>query len=499
MHRLTRETLEAIVRTIPAGIVVLGEDGKIIYVNNRAIQLYGVDPCRVNLPDHSTKMMKLLTLNGEVYQPELLPASRALLRKEEAKDDLIIQRPNGSQIIVTASAKPILNEKGEVIGAVGIFEDITEKKKAEEALKVSETKYHQIIDIAEEGIWMAKPNGLTLFVNPKMANMLGYSPEYFVGKIGTEFLVKGQEQLVQQTRQELTENKRIQREYQFLHKDGTILWTICKVAPIFEKSQHVANLSMHTDITERKKAEDMLKNYADDLEGLVEERSKQLAEKERLATIGATAGMVGHDLRNPLQTIVSELYIAKNELIGLPEGQQKAMMQESLDSIKEQAEYMNKIVSDLQDFVRPVEAHKQIISLKELVVSTLAQIAVPKEIQTNLQLAENITLNTDPQLLKRVLINLITNAIQAMPKGGDLIVKAYTNDEGQIGIEVEDTGEGISEEVKPKLFTPLFTTKSKGQGFGLAVCKRVIEAQGGTITFESEIGKGTKFTVLLPK
>ena len=105
-------------------------------------------------------------------------------------------------------------------------------------------------------------------------------------------------------------------------------------------------------------------------------------------------------------------------------------------------------------------------------------------------------ITADPELLKRIITNLVTNAIQAMPKGGKLSVYAYRK-ENNVIIEVQDTGEGIPEEVKPKLFTPLFTTKSKGQGFGLAVVKRVTESMNGTVTFESEKGKGTKFTILL--
>ncbi len=109
-----------------------------------------------------------------------------------------------------------------------------------------------------------------------------------------------------------------------------------------------------------------------------------------------------------------------------------------------------------------------------------------------------LIVKADVQLLKRVLINLVTNAVQAMPEGGELTIKAQTNNNKKIQITVEDTGSGIPEEIKPKIFTPLFTTKSKGQGFGLAVCKRVIEAQNGTISFESEEGKGTKFIIELP-
>ena len=122
MHKLSRVALEAIVRSIPAGVVVVEkEKGKIIYVNDHAIQLYGVDPCGLELPNHSTKLMKLLTLNGEVYPPEQLPASKALLTGKEAKDDLMIERPDGSRIVVSASAVPLVNEGGEVVAAVAFL------------------------------------------------------------------------------------------------------------------------------------------------------------------------------------------------------------------------------------------------------------------------------------------------------------------------------------------------------------------------------------------
>ena len=158
---------------------------------------------------------------------------------------------------------------------------------------------------------------------------------------------------------------------------------------------------------------------------------------------------------------------------------------------------MDKIVSDLQTFVKPVEAQMQIINLKPLITSLFAQTEIPKNIQANIEVQEALIVEADPQLLKRVLINLVTNAVQAMPEGGELTIEAQAKDK-KVQIIVEDTGTGIPEEIKPKIFTPLFTTKSKGQGFGLAVCKRVIEAQYGTITFESQVGKGTKFIVELP-
>ena len=159
---------------------------------------------------------------------------------------------------------------------------------------------------------------------------------------------------------------------------------------------------------------------------------------------------------------------------------------------------MDKIVSDLQTFVKPIEPLIQIFNLKPLIVTLLAQADIPKNVQTNLQIDDTLFVKADPQLLKRVLINLVTNSLQAMPEGGKLTIKARNENKKYVQIIVKDTGVGIPEKVKPNLFTPLFTTKSKGQGFGLAVCKRVIEAQGGTINFASQEGKGTKFIVKLP-
>ena len=108
------------------------------------------------------------------------------------------------------------------------------------------------------------------------------------------------------------------------------------------------------------------------------------------------------------------------------------------------------------------------------------------------------TLTADPAYLSRMLGNLIANAVQAMPDGGKLTLNATTKNSNTI-ITVKDTGVGIPDEVKPKLFAPLFTTKSKGQGFGLAVVKRMTEALNGTITLESQQGKGTTFTITLPQ
>jgi len=135
--------------------------------------------------------------------------------------------------------------------------------------------------------------------------------------------------------------------------------------------------------------------------------------------------------------------------------------------------------------------------LAKLIASIFQTVKVPNTITLKINVQGFPKIHTDPTLMRRALANLVNNAIQAMPDGGTLELTAQKV-EHTVAISVADTGNGIPEEVKAKLFTPLVTTKAKGQGLGLAVVKRLVEALGGSIAFNSESGKGTKFTITLP-
>ncbi len=261
-----------------------------------------------------------------------------------------------------------------------------------------------------------------------------------------------------------------------------------------------------TDIDELKQIEEAraqtqvkLEEYACQMEELAEQRAQQLQNAERLAAIGQTAGMVGHDIRNPLQAITSDMYIISEEAKTLKDKQTQQDIMESVDSINKNLAYINKIVSDLQDFTKPLQPNLQVLHLDDLISNILSSICLPPSIQVTTNIYDEARkIFTDSAYIRRILTNLLTNAIQAMPTQGSLVIVA-TKENGALILSVKDTGEGISEEAKAKMFTPLFTTKSKGQGLGLAVVKRLVESLNGTITFESETGKGTKFIVTLPQ
>jgi signal transduction histidine kinase len=208
--------------------------------------------------------------------------------------------------------------------------------------------------------------------------------------------------------------------------------------------------------------------------------------------------MVGHDIRNPLQAIAGELFLAKDEVDTLPDGESKKNLQESIVSIEENLYYIDKIVADLQDYTKPLKPTREAIRIEKAIEEALLIVNIPSHLHVSITIPEKFpTFKADFAMLKRALINLIQNAVQAMPSGGILKITA-TCQNSHVCVNVEDTGEGIPEEIQKKLFTPLFTTKSKGQGFGLAVVKRLIEAQNGEIKFKTINGKGTTFTIQLP-
>jgi signal transduction histidine kinase len=225
---------------------------------------------------------------------------------------------------------------------------------------------------------------------------------------------------------------------------------------------------------------------------------KQLQDSERLATIGATAGMVGHDIRNPLQAITGDIFLARSELASTPESDEKKNALENLTEIEKNIDYINKIVADLQDYARPLTPKIEEIDFEQTVHHVIGSLKIPGNVSIKHSIRRDFPkLKTDPSYIQRILTNLANNAIQAMPNGGKLTITA-TRKGKKAFITVEDNGEGIPENVRSKLFTPLVTTKSKGQGFGLAVVKRLSEGLGGKVSFESEVGKGTKFIIEFP-
>lgn len=364
------------------------------------------------------------------------------------------------------------------------------------SLAGAETIYRLIIEEMSEGAVMLSNDNIILYCNKGFANIVKLQLERLIGtNIKQHIAPTHQNNFKAILTIARTSDRSASKEITFETSKKTIVPAFVSVNSIRTNGESTTFMVV-TDLT--KHMEQELQTYTKNLEKTVEERTKQLQEKERLAAIGQTAGMVGHDIRNPLQSIISELYLAKEELKNMPDTEAKENMKDSIMNIEEQVFYINKIVADLQDFTKPLTPNRQPINIQESIQEALSSLVIPENITVKIQAQENTpTIQTDRFFLKRILVNLISNALQAMPQGGT--VKITTDYKNKCAtIAVHDTESGIPENLKPQIFKPLFTTKAKGQGLGLAVVKRLAEAAGGSVHFESQVGKGTAFIVNLP-
>ncbi len=254
------------------------------------------------------------------------------------------------------------------------------------------------------------------------------------------------------------------------------------------------------NITEQKQSRKLLEEYSTGLELTVNDRTRELnhtqdrlLKAERFAAIGELAGMVGHDLRNPLTGIKNAAYYLKRKQSACMDEKGKQMF----EVIDKSIDYANRIVDNLLEYSREVSLEIDECSPKSLIDYVVLMVQIPEHIKFIDNTHDEPTIWIDTNKMERVFINIIKNAIDAMPEKGTLEIGSR-----QIGENVEftfgDTGVGMSEQTLSKLFTPLFTTKAQGMGFGLAICKRIVEAHGGNIKVESAVGKGTTFTLTLP-
>ena len=410
---------------------------------------------------------------------------RVLSGEDLGPNEYTALRKDGTTFPVMIHSTRIVRE-GRPIGIRGIAIDISEQKRLEKELRASRQRLEYIVTSNPAVVYTGSPNSACsdfklTYLSDSVIAMLGFEPKEFVEHRGFWDSRVHPDDL-RSARGAVSQIKegRYTCDYRFLHKDGRYRWLHEEARLVRDVDRRPLEvIGCWTDITEFK------------------EIQQRLSRSERLATIGQAAAMVGHDLRNPLQSTANTVYLVRR-LSESGNYEDRKEMAGLLDELDNQVYYMDKIVSDLQDYSRPVGNEPIETNLPNLIKEASSSVQIPKTVHVSTVLEGDLT-NTmiNPILLKRVLLNLIMNGVQAMPKGGQLTINATKTTDSVI-IRVQDSGVGIDEATLGKLFNPFFTTKARGQGLGLAVCKRLIEAQGGTITVQSKLGEGTTFTLRVP-
>ncbi|MBN1900250.1 PAS domain S-box protein [Candidatus Sumerlaeota bacterium] len=426
--------------------------------------------------------------------------------------DLRIVTPQGKEKWLSDCSVKVVDEKtGKVVGMLGILQDITDRKLVEEKLKRVHSIYRIAIENAQGVPYSLNFNDYTYdFVGEGCEELLGISGDKLTfntfAALDKELFVNDSIGPINPYEYGRAFRKgkieRFKVDLKLNMSDGNMKWiSDCAIPLCDDKTgQVIGSLGILQDITERKQAEKVLQDYAGRLEEMVEIRTKELKEiqeqlvrKEKLALLGQLAGSVGHELRNPLSVINNALYYLKS-IMNNPD--EKII--EYLNLIESEVESAGKIVSDLMDFSRTKPVEKQKISVLEIVRTVLDRIPPPENIQVSVNAPPNLPpLCLDPGQISQVIANLLTNAYQAMPDGGNADVLASLNQE-ELSLTIKDTGCGISDDNMKKIFEPLFTTKRGGIGLGLSITKNLVEANGGKIEIQSKEGQGSAFTLVFP-
>jgi PAS domain S-box-containing protein len=382
-----------------------------------------------------------------------------------------------------------------------ITRDVTEQKKIEHELEIERDNLEAVTENIGAGLAIISKDYYILWANKLLKQLNGdcegkmcYSTFHRLTDVCPECGVK-----------KVFENGATfdRHEYSFKDNKGNTQWIELIVTPIKDENGNVtAALELAVNIAERKRMQNKLAEYSQKLEKLVEKRTEQLKQtqaklvkSERLATIGELAAMVGHDLRNPLTGIMGAAYYLKTKH-GTAVG---AKGREMLETIENAINYSNKIINDLLEYSQDLKLKLTETTPKTMLQSALSLLEIPEKIQIIDATKAKPTVKADTEKIRQVFVEIIQNAIDAMPEGGTLTIKSRKVKD-KLEIAFKDTGTGMSEEALSKLKggVPLFTTKSKGMGFGLPICKRIVEAHGGKICVKSTAGKGATVTVTIP-
>jgi two-component system, cell cycle sensor histidine kinase and response regulator CckA len=381
-----------------------------------------------------------------------------------------------------------------------VIDRTLEREAAVQELRRTEERYRQLIETTNEGVWVIDVGGRTTLVNPKLMRMLGYAEADVIGEPLVAFISPQDQEIAARFLDRRRTGIAEQQEVRLVTREGRELPTLMAAAPLFDaEGEYAGAVAMVSDLSERKQAEAALR-----------EREQQLRQAQRLEAVGLLAGGIAHDFNNLLTVIngFSELALGR-----LPEG---ADLRPYLTEVRNAGERAASLTRQLLAFGRRQMLQPEALDLNELIVTLhpLLRSLAGESIELMTQLGARGHVYADPSQLEQILLNLVVNARDAMPQGGQIEIHtrdvnldepfARTHAGARLGqfvrLEVRDTGVGMDAETQQHLFEPFFTTKPPGQGtgLGLATVYGIVKQSDGYVWVDSTPGIGTRFAIDLP-
>jgi PAS domain S-box-containing protein len=489
-NQTTKEFLENLLDSLEGGVLAVDRNMRVTAFNRAAEEITGLK--REDVLNKECDQV----LKGELCQEEC-PVKKAMETGEPVYCyEVLITNKSGVKIPVNISASALRSSRREIIGAIENFRDLTKHKGLWAKLREERNRAQQYLNIAGVIIIAIDEKGMITLINRKGCEVLGYKEEEIIGKNWFDLCVP---EIVKEKRKKTFrkvmagEEKEVE-DYEniIITKSGEeriIAWH--NTTLVDEKGLIIGTLSSGEDVTKRKETE------------------IELIRAEKLTSLGQLAASVAHEVNNPLAGILvyTTLLIKKYQDKKL----QTSETENQLLKMKKELERTSGIIRNLLDFSRQSDADMRPIEVNKVVEAALLlvkhQISL-EHIKLELQLGHDLPfVLAGFDQIQQVLINLLLNAIQAMPDGGRLSIVTSAVPNVRIGeslkntvrIDVVDTGIGIPKDNLGRLFTPFFTTKEKGKGVGLGlpVVHGIIERHKGKIEVVSEVMKGTTFSIYL--
>lgn len=474
------ERYRVLAEASPLPIIMVDREQHISLWNSAAEQLFG--------------FLKDDVLGKE--NPLVPPAEREsydrTLRQVFSGDSVVLrdaqlQKRDGTLVHVDFYAAPVRAVEGEAVGGMAIVEDISAQKQAGAQLQQSLSLLTATLESTADGILVVDRKGNILAHNRRFAEIWALQDDVLDGRRDADALSAALHQLkdpaafLERVNQLYSQPE--QDSFDVIElKDGRTLERYSRPQRIGDEI--VGRVWSFRDVTERVELE------------------AHVRQSQKLEAVGALAGGIAHDFNNLLNVI-----IGYNSLLAAELAPDTPLAQYS-DKIRYAADRAAGLTRQLLAFSRRQVLRPQVINVNDLInrLSQMFPRLVPEDIEFAIDLApETFSIRADPGQIEQVLMNLVVNARDAMPRGGQIRISARSEkqqrpDESQVAIEVADSGEGIDPAVLPRIFEPFFTTKptGRGTGLGLSTAYGIIRQSGGTISVESSLGRGTTFTVRLP-
>jgi len=454
------------------GIVILDQNGKVYEANQQFAEMLGYSPEEV-------AQLHVWDWDTQWTREQLLEMIQSI---DAAGDhfETYHRRKDGTVYDVEISTNGAVYAGQKLVFCV--CRDITERKQAEEALRKSEEKYRTLFESKLDGMVVIDETMEPLLANKTTAEMFGFDSVEELLEVNIFDYIPPEEReraLKIITKDMFEKDMRQVNEFRLRTKSGKEIW-VSAIGALTEYEGKVAGLISLRDITERKRMEE------------------QLVRSEKLAAIGQLASGVAHELRGPLGAIKTAAFYVQRKLAksDLPATEPKVL--EFLDIIDGEVNIASNVISDLIDFSRVAKPTISPVNIGGIIEDALKHVPIPENVNLARDIDKSLPMVVvDAGQIQQVFVNVIFNAVEAMPQGGRLGIRAGSKGEF-VEVEFTDTGYGIPRSAIDNIFDPLFTTKARGIGLGLAVCKNILERHGGDIGVKSKVGKGSTFTVSLP-